>query len=111
MSCGDGAKGERRYDWALVASTRPEISLLIRRSVSRPPELAFYLCHTPRPAPLSRLVRVAGTRWAVEMGHRWYPSSCAVFSRSCSSVIAGFLLGWVPSGLDVVAGRACPALA
>lgn len=66
LSCGDGAKGERRYDWALVASARPEISLLIRRSISRPSELAFYLCHTPDPAPLSRLVTVAGTRWAVE---------------------------------------------
>ena len=62
----DGARGERRYDWALVASIRPEISLLIRRSVSRPSELAFYLCHTPRPVPLSRLVKVAGARWAVE---------------------------------------------
>jgi SRSO17 transposase len=66
VSCGDGAKGERRYDWALVASSRPEISLLIRRSVSRPSELAFYLCHTPDPVPLSRLVKVAGARWAVE---------------------------------------------
>lgn len=34
LSCGDGARGERRYDWAPVASSRPEISLLIRRSVS-----------------------------------------------------------------------------
>jgi DDE superfamily endonuclease len=42
--------GGRRYDWALVASVRPEISLLIRRNVSRPSELAFYLCHTPDPA-------------------------------------------------------------
>jgi SRSO17 transposase len=66
MSCGDGAKGERRYDWALVASVRPEVSLLVRRSVSRPSELAFYLCHVPRPVPLSRLVQVAGVRWAVE---------------------------------------------
>jgi SRSO17 transposase len=66
LSCGDGAKGERRYDWAVIATSRPEISLLIRRSVSRPSELAFYLCHTPRPVPLGRLVKVAGTRWAVE---------------------------------------------
>jgi SRSO17 transposase len=66
LSCGDGAKGHRRYDWALVASACPEISLLVRRSTSRPSELAFYLCHTPDPAPLSRLVKVAGTRWAVE---------------------------------------------
>ena len=66
MSCGDGAKGRRRCDWALVASVRTEISLLIRRNVSRPSELAFCLCHTPGPAPLSRLVTVAGARWAVE---------------------------------------------
>src|SRR3954468_25000378 len=30
VSCGDGAKGRRWYDWALVATDRPEISLLIR---------------------------------------------------------------------------------
>jgi SRSO17 transposase len=66
LSCGDGAKGARRYDWAVIATTRPEICLLIRRSISRPSELAFYLCHTPQPAPLGRLVKVAGARWAVE---------------------------------------------
>src|SRR6202034_37847 len=62
------AKGHRWYDWALVAMSRPEISLLIRQHASRPSELAFYLCHTPRAVPLTRLVRVAGTRWGVEEG-------------------------------------------
>lgn len=38
----------------------------MRRSASRPSELAFYLCHTPEPVPLAVLVTVAGTRWAVE---------------------------------------------
>ncbi len=66
LSCGNGAKGRRWYDWALFATTRPEISLLVRRSVSRPSELAFYLCYTPQPAPLAVLVKVAGTRWCVE---------------------------------------------
>jgi SRSO17 transposase len=66
LSCGDGAKGRRYYDWALVATSRPEISMLIRRNISRPSELAFYLCHTPRPASLPTLVKVAGARWAVE---------------------------------------------
>ena len=66
MSCGNGAKGRRWYDWAIIATDRPEISLLIRRSIARPSELAFYLCHTPRPVPLARLVQVAGARWAVE---------------------------------------------
>ncbi len=66
ISCGNGAKGCRWYDWALIATSRPEISLLIRRNTSRPSELAFYLCHTPRPVPLAPLVKVAGARWSVE---------------------------------------------
>jgi len=66
ISCGNGAKGRRWYDWALAATDRPEICLLVRRSTARPSELAFYLCHTPRPVPLAVLVKVAGARWAVE---------------------------------------------
>jgi SRSO17 transposase len=66
LSCGNGAKGRRWYDWALFATTRPEISLLVRRSTARPSELAFYLCHTPQSAPLAVLVKIAGTRWCVE---------------------------------------------
>ena len=66
LSCGDGAKGRRYYDWALIATDRPAFSLLVRRSIARPSELAFYLCHTPQPVPLARLVQVAGARWTVE---------------------------------------------
>ncbi|MEV6980419.1 IS701 family transposase [Sphaerisporangium sp. NPDC051017] len=66
LSCGPGAKGERRYDWALVATTSPAHHLLIRRSITRPGELAYFLCHTPNPAPLPELVRVAGARWTIE---------------------------------------------
>ena len=63
---GDGTKGSRWYDWALIATSRQEISPLIRHSASRPSGLACYLCHTPQPAPLSRLVKVAGARWTVQ---------------------------------------------
>ena len=56
----------RWYDWALVATSQPEACLLIRRSTTRPSELAFYLCPTPRQVPLAVLVKVAGTRWSVE---------------------------------------------
>ncbi|MFI9589054.1 IS701 family transposase [Nonomuraea sp. NPDC052265] len=66
LSCGAGAKGERRYDWALIATDSPTHRLLIRRSLSNPSDLAFYLCHTPRPVPLQRLVEVAGARWTIE---------------------------------------------
>jgi SRSO17 transposase len=66
LSCGNGAKGPRYYDWAIIAARRPETSLLVRRSIARPSVLAFYLCRALRPVPLARLVQVAGARWAVE---------------------------------------------
>lgn len=58
---GDGAKGRRFYDWAWIAleGTR---CMLARRSISDPPELAFYRCWATRPAGLPELVRVAGSR-------------------------------------------------
>ena len=41
--------------------------LLVRRSRADG-ELAFYACYGPAVTPLVGLVRVAGTRWAVEEG-------------------------------------------
>src|SRR5512132_3181617 len=70
LSAGDGAKGPRVYDWARVALTRPgwpgQRWLLARRRLSDG-ELAFYACFGPAETSLLGLVRVAGTRWAVEM--------------------------------------------
>jgi SRSO17 transposase len=66
LSCGAGAKGERRYAWALIATGSPTHRLLIRRSLSSSSDLAFYLCHTPQQVPLRRLVEVAGARWTIE---------------------------------------------
>jgi SRSO17 transposase len=66
-SCGPGAKGTRWYDWAFIAvhDTAPGVhSLLIRRADDG--ELAYYRCWSPQSVPLATLVRVAGTRWAIE---------------------------------------------
>jgi SRSO17 transposase len=69
-SCGDGAKGPRLYDWALLdlVAQPPGASayLLARRSIADPSKIAFYLVHAPEPVTLAELVRVAGARWAVE---------------------------------------------
>jgi SRSO17 transposase len=70
LSAGDGAKGPRVYDWARVALTRPGwpgrgFWLLARRRLSDG-ELAFYACFGPARTSLAELVRVAGSRWAVE---------------------------------------------
>jgi hypothetical protein len=68
-SAGAGAKGPRFYEWAFVA-LHPDDGpghrwLLIRRHPDHG-ELAYYRCFSPRPVPLTELVRVAGTRWRVE---------------------------------------------
>jgi SRSO17 transposase len=71
-SAGHGAKGRRLYDWARVELAAPAVGgcqrwLLVRRS-RRDGELAFYTCYGPASTSLVGLVRVAGTRWAIEEG-------------------------------------------
>jgi SRSO17 transposase len=66
--CGNGSKGPRLFDWALVATTDPHEFLLIRRLISRPDQLTFLICHVPdlTRARLPYLATIAGRRWPVE---------------------------------------------
>ena len=66
LSAGAGSKGDRLYDWLLIDPGADDHQLLIRRSISKPSELAYYICHSLTPVPLAELVRVAGSRWGVE---------------------------------------------
>jgi SRSO17 transposase len=71
MSCGDGAHGPRVYDWAWLPIRRTFAHgrrgwVLARRSLSDPSEIAYYVCFGKRGTRLRELVRVAGSRWAVE---------------------------------------------
>ena len=70
LSCADGSKGPRLYDWALVDTASAEHRLLVRRSLNRNAkgglELAFFRCWSPRPVTMAELVAVAGARWGVE---------------------------------------------
>jgi SRSO17 transposase len=71
LSCGDGAHGPRDYDWARLPIRRPFPHgrrgwVLARRSISDPTDIAYYVCFGRRGTRLRELVRVAGTRWAVE---------------------------------------------
>jgi SRSO17 transposase len=70
-SVGDGAKGPRVYDWAASrfgAATAGDLIhwLLIRRSVTDPDDLAYYLCLTPQGTSANDLAQAAGQRWAIE---------------------------------------------
>jgi len=71
LSCGAGSQGERLYDWACIQlpyETAPGMAqwLLARRKRSEPRELAYFRAFGPAATPPDELVRVAGTRWAIE---------------------------------------------
>ena len=71
LSAGEGAKGPRLYDWAYLpyrgAASGWKAGLLVRRKIEKPDApLAFYLTLAPEATGLAELVRVAGTRWAIE---------------------------------------------
>ena len=70
LSCADGSKGPRVYDWALTGTASSMHQLLARRSLhvnsKGEKEIAFFWCYAPRGASLAELVAVAGARWAIE---------------------------------------------
>src|SRR5262249_58517022 len=68
---GTGAKGQRWYAWAWLATASPRHYLLIRRQLTTG-DLAFHYCFIPasQPVSLTRLVRAAGCRWPVEEDFR-----------------------------------------
>ncbi|MFE3584444.1 IS701 family transposase [Streptomyces vinaceus] len=78
ISCGDGAKGPRVYHWAAVRLPAVEEFdyqgevphrmrwALARRSIRKPDEIAYYLAYAPLETTVQELVRIAGTRWAIE---------------------------------------------
>ena len=81
-SLGYGAHGERIYDWTAIALDPAGLPdgwghwLLVRQQVDPTadqiaagktvPERAYYRCAGPAATPLRELIRVAGTRWAIE---------------------------------------------
>jgi SRSO17 transposase len=71
LSCGAGAQGERLYDWAHVR-LRPALrdgwvhALIVRRDLTDPDEVAYYLVYAPGGTPLIETVRAIGARWAIE---------------------------------------------
>jgi SRSO17 transposase len=72
LSAGEGAKGPRWYDWLRLPLVAPLVAgwqrwVLLRRSVADPADVTAYVCFAPAGTTLTDLVRVAGTRWTVEI--------------------------------------------
>ncbi len=70
ISCADGSKGPRLYDWALIGTDRDNRHLMVRRSLQPGEkgelELAYYRCYSPEPVTLAEFAAVAGARWGIE---------------------------------------------
>lgn len=71
LSAGAGVKGERLYDWARFRLFRLQQApwdhwLLVRRKLSKPDEMAYYVVFGPAATSLEALARIAGRRWPVE---------------------------------------------
>lgn len=71
LSAGNGSKGPRVYDWGWMPLAEPSEAgwgrwVLVRRSISNPAELAYYVVFGRAGTTRAEAVRVAGTRWAVE---------------------------------------------
>ena len=92
-SCGNGTKGPRYGDWALIATADPRELLLIRRFPDRDKnQYAFYLCHAPegRPATMTYFITIAGRRWPVEITFKtgkdalgWDQSQARTYDAIC----------------------------
>jgi SRSO17 transposase len=90
LSCGNGAKGPRVYDWAaaklpvsIVFDPDPpthERRVLARRSLKRPAEIASYLAYAPVDTTVEKLVGVADSRRASEECFQAAKGQCA---RTC----------------------------
>jgi SRSO17 transposase len=63
-----GAVRDDVHDWAVIdlAERRPGSGQLLIRRNRTTGELACCRCFSPAPAPLTALVRIAGSRWRVE---------------------------------------------
>jgi SRSO17 transposase len=128
LSAGEGAKGPRIDDWAWVPLRRlPEPGwghwLVVRRALTEPRELAYHVAFGPAGASLAELVRVAGTRWAIEEGFEtakgevglaeyevrkwdgWYRHVTLALVAHAYLATTRALAGEAPQGGGIVPGR------
>jgi SRSO17 transposase len=71
LSVGAGAHGPREYDWARLPIRIGWRAgrghwLLARRSITKPSEVAYFVCYGPRRSGLHDLAWIAGSRWRIE---------------------------------------------
>ena len=75
MRTGSAMKGAKDYDWAMIVilpDDTPEghddgHAFLLLRKHCYTGTVSYYLCWSPVPVPLAKLIAVAVARWRIEM--------------------------------------------
>jgi len=78
MRTGSATKGAKDYHWAMIEITPddtpegqdPGHAVLLLRRHRYTGTVSSYLCWSPRPVPLAKLISVAVARWRIEEDHQ-----------------------------------------
>ena len=78
MRTGSATKGAKDYHWAMIQVTPDDTpdgqddghAVLLLRRHRYTGTVSYFLCWTPHPVPLARLITVAVTRWRIEEDHQ-----------------------------------------
>ena len=80
MRTGSATKGAKDYYWAMIEITPDDTpegnedghAFLLLRKHRYTGTVSYYLCWSPRPVPLAKLIAVAVARWKIEEDHQIY---------------------------------------
>jgi SRSO17 transposase len=94
MRTGQATKGARDYHWAMIEITPDDTpeghddghAVLLLRKHRYTGTISYFLCWTPDPVPLARLIQVAVTRWKIEEDHQ--------ISKQVTALDAGQVTTW-----------------
>jgi len=78
MRTGSATKGARDYHWAMIEITPDDTpeghddghAFLLLRKHRYTGTISYYLCWSPQPVPLAKLIEVAVARWKIEENHQ-----------------------------------------
>ena len=94
MRTGSATKGAKDYHWAMIEITPddapegqdPGHTVLLLRRHRYTGTVSSYLCWSPRPVPLAKLISVAVARWRIEEDHQ--------LSKQVSGLDSGQVTTW-----------------
>jgi SRSO17 transposase len=94
MRTGSATKGAKDYHWAMIEITPDDTpeghddghAVLLLRRHRYTGTVSYYLCWSPVPVPLAKLISVAVTRWRIEEDHQ--------LSKQVSGLDSGQVTTW-----------------